>query len=1015
MFRNLARISMVLLIWGAGVLQAQKQLPNQSHGNIQATPEWERIREGLRKARPMPDPQHPLMLNTKTPHGDLIRFDPRTGGTSNLPSADVPTSLGVDRNDGNPGAKPIPVQGGSHSKIAAGRAEGASKAGTSGANIKFGATAPSPFYYPYSYPWNTVSRMLGRWNVAGVDYFWLCSASTASDFHVISAGHCVYNHDPTNDGSGTGAGFANEMWVWSAETDVVDPIDPTNWPDYPYGVAKATLFTTYNAWIGSSDLNWDFSFITLDRRLGDHVGWMGREWGTTTSSLNFDGYPAEAPYVPSNNPYQYPGYDANNVIGYTCCRIQMNAYTYGGHSGGPDWRFDGTNRYVEGVNSTSDRVGYAEATLLTSQIETDLENTIAADQGARPPTDLAQVIEWVFDTTSKGLGQPSTQIGYTFPMTINSFNAGYVDAGDTTADIYLTSDPNNITGGTYIETYDFGYLGTYSYTVQNPNITIPTYVSPGTFYVGYVLNAANPQYNTDNNSVVITNQTMTTYCNADVYEPDNSYTQASLLSSGSIQNHTICAQTDQDWVRFTVTQTSAATLSTEGFAGGDTTMTLYNSSLVQVDYNDDNGIDYYSTINRTCASNPLTPGTYYVLTQSYANATIIPNYTLSLNTTVCPVTTATALTSSLNPATLGQSVTFTATVTSGSGTPTGSVTFKDGASTLGSATLSSGKASFSTTALAVGAHSITAVYAGSSPYTGSTSAALGETVNKAASTTTAKSSLSPSTYGIVVTFTATVKSTTTGTPTGTLVFKDGATTLGSAALSGGSAVFSTSTLGAGSHSITAVYSGDSNFTGSTSAALSEPVNRAASSTTVASSLNPSSFGVSVTFTATPKSSTSGNPTGAITFKDGAAAIGTATISGGVAKMTTSTLAVAGHSITAVYNGDLNFTGSTSAVLKQTVNKAGTASTVTSSLNPSKHGTAVTFTASIKSLTTGTPTGSVAFKDGTTTLGNGTLSGGKATLATSALAAGSHSITVVYAGDTSFLGSTSPALVQTVTP
>ena len=96
------------------------------------------------------------------------------------------------------------------------------------------------------------------------------------------------------------------------------------------------------------------------RALG-HTGWMGREWGATTSSLNFDGYPAEAPYVPSDNPFQYPGYDANNVLGYTCCRIQLGAYIYGGHSGGPEWRFDGTNRYVEGVNSTSNRAGYAQA------------------------------------------------------------------------------------------------------------------------------------------------------------------------------------------------------------------------------------------------------------------------------------------------------------------------------------------------------------------------------------------------------------------------------------------------------------------------------------------------------------------------------------------------------------------------------------------------------------------------------------------------------------------------------
>ncbi len=1006
---------MVLLISSTGIALAQKQPPKQPQGEIKASSEWERVREGLKKARPMPDPLHPLMIKTETPRGGLIRFDPLTGGTSNMPSPDAPAVPGANRHDGNQGAKPTPAQGGSPSKAAPGREEGVSKAGAPQANIKPATTAPSPLYYPYSFPYNTVSRILGRWNVGGVDYYWLCSASTASDFHLISAGHCVYNHDPIGDGSGTSPGFANEMWAWSAETDVVDPVDPNNWPDYPYGVAKMTLMTTYNSWISSSDLNWDFSFITLDRRIGDHVGWMAREWGTTTSSLNFDGYPAEAPYVPSNNPYQYPGYDANNVLGYTCCRIQMSAFIYGGHSGGPDWRFDGTNRYVEGVNSTSNRAGYAEATLLTGQIETDLMNTIAADQGARPPVDRAQVIEWVFDSSSKGLGQISTEIGYTFPITMNAFNAGYADAGDTTADVYLTTDPNNVTSGTYIGTYDFGYLGTYSYTVQTPSITIPTYVNPGSYYVGYALNSANSQYYTDKNTVVITSQSMYAYCNADGYEPDNFYTQASALASGVTQAHSICDKTDQDWAVFTVPLTSSATISTEGFTGGDTTMTLYNSSIVQIDYNDDNGVDYYSTINRTCATNPLAPGTYYVQVQSYTNARIIPNYTLSLSTTVCPVSTSTTVASSLNPAAFGQSVTFTATVASGSGTPTGSVTFKDGAATLSSATLSGGKATLTTSALAVGSHSITAVYGGSSPYTGSTSAALTETVNKAASTTTAKSSVNPSAFGAVVTFTAAVKSSTTGTPTGSVTFKDGAATLGSVALSGGSGALSISTLGAGAHSITVVYNGDSNFTGSTSAALAQTVNKAASKATVKSSLNPSSFGTAVTFTATVKSVTTGTPTGTVTFKNGTTTLGTGTLSGGAATLTTSTLGVGSHSITVVYAGDTNFTASTSAALTQAVNKAGTSSVVASSLNPSKHGTSVTFTATVKSLTSGTPTGSVVFKDGATTLGTGTLSGGKATVATSVLTTGSHSITVVYGGDTSFTGSTSPALVQTVTP
>ena len=92
------------------------------------------------------------------------------------------------------------------------------------------------------------------------------------------------------------------------------------------------------------------------------------------------------------------------------------------------------------------------------------------------------------------------------------------------------------------------------------------------------------------------------------------------------------------------------------------------------------------------------------------------------------IATTTTVVSSLNPSPLGVSVTFTATVTSGSGVPTGTVTFRDGAATLGTSPLSSGTASFSTSALSAGTHSITAVYGGSSPFGGSTSAVLSQVV-----------------------------------------------------------------------------------------------------------------------------------------------------------------------------------------------------------------------------------------------------------------------------------------------
>lgn len=193
--------------------------------------------------------------------------------------------------------------------------------------------------------------------------------------------------------------------------------------------------------------------------------------------------------------------------------------------------------------------------------------------------------------------------------------------------------------------------------------------------------------------------------------------------------------------------------------------------------------------------------------------------------------TETTLASSPNPSKFGQSVTFTASVSvtpPGSGTPTGTVTFKDGQTTLGTGDLdSSGQATFTTSALSVGSHSITAEYGGDSNFNGSTSAALAQTVEKADTEVSLASSPNPSTSGQSVTFTATVSAASgAGSPTGTVTFKDGATTLGTGTLdSSGKATLTTSTLAVGSHSITAEYGRSSSFNPSTSAVLTQTVEK----------------------------------------------------------------------------------------------------------------------------------------------------------------------------------------------
>jgi hypothetical protein len=184
-----------------------------------------------------------------------------------------------------------------------------------------------------------------------------------------------------------------------------------------------------------------------------------------------------------------------------------------------------------------------------------------------------------------------------------------------------------------------------------------------------------------------------------------------------------------------------------------------------------------------------------------------------------------------------------------------------------------------------------------------------------------------------------------------------------------------------------------------------------------SSVNQPVYGQSVTFTAdiTANAPGSGTPTGTVTFLDGSSTLGTGVLSGGVALLTTSGLAVGNQAITISYGGDANFIGSTSSTLTQTVGQDSTSTAVTTSVNPASSGQNVTFTAVVSagSPGSGTPTGTVIFEDGGVSIGSGSLSGGVATFSTSGLSVGTHAITVAYAGDSNFSSSLSAALTQTV--
>jgi hypothetical protein len=230
----------------------------------------------------------------------------------------------------------------------------------------------------------------------------------------------------------------------------------------------------------------------------------------------------------------------------------------------------------------------------------------------------------------------------------------------------------------------------------------------------------------------------------------------------------------------------------------------------------------------SCAVAFPTAGTRAV-TATYGGDSTFLGSTTAQSYTVNPAPTATTVVSSANPSLSGLGVTFTATVTAvppGAGTPSGTVSFADGATPLGTVPLVAGVVSFTASGLALGSHSITATYSGDGNYLTS-SGTVAQQVSQAGTQTSLASSKNPSSTGEPVTLTATVAvlAPGTGTPTGGVTFLDGSTELGTATLNAaGTAAFTTTTLAIGSHSITAAYSGDTNFNASTSPALTQTVN-----------------------------------------------------------------------------------------------------------------------------------------------------------------------------------------------
>jgi large repetitive protein len=447
------------------------------------------------------------------------------------------------------------------------------------------------------------------------------------------------------------------------------------------------------------------------------------------------------------------------------------------------------------------------------------------------------------------------------------------------------------------------------------------------------------------------------------------------------------------------------------------------------------------------SSSTIAAGTYSLVAHDNSNPPpLVADSTPADSLTVAAAHTSVTVTPATPPVVSGQTISFSAKISNTSATnekPTGTVIFERNGVQFGptinlpaeatgnSTTVTSAVTSFT---VANGGTTITAVYANSdgnfNPSNGRTNPFIAAQASTTTSDVTSSASSPP--FGETVTFSATISAVApgAGVPTGSVTFKEGATSLGTGTVNGsGVATFTSASLTAGTHTITASYGGDINFTASTDTGsatkLQQEITQAATTLSdVTSSLaSPYSFGQTVTYTATVSVTAPGGGTvaGTVTFKDQNGTLGNGSVgAGGVATFSTASVTVGTHTITASYGGSANYTSSndfaSGTPLVQTVNQSTSGITVSVPAGTVYFGQVITYTATVSNTGggTGAPTGTVTFTilNGATTINSGSemLSATSATqsqakyVTTGSMGGITQTVSAKYNGDTNFSSS-----------
>ena len=409
------------------------------------------------------------------------------------------------------------------------------------------------------------------------------------------------------------------------------------------------------------------------------------------------------------------------------------------------------------------------------------------------------------------------------------------------------------------------------------------------------------------------------------------------------------------------------------------------------------------------------------------NTVTSPGVTINVTKGTTTLTVTPASTTPTANTTMLVTATINATVT-GSTVPTGTISFTMDGAPVGSGTVSGGTtASTTVTVPATGTHTLQASYSGDVNFNGSISPTVTFTVAKTATTTILVPATTAPALGATLPITATVTPATPGPnpPTGSITFTVDGVTKGIQPLTPGIPATASMTLPAlppGTHTLAAVYTGDTYYATSTATGVTVTVPKSPTTMTVTpATISPpggSSLAVSAVIVATSPGSTP--PTGTVDFTlDGATVATSAVVPGSPATATATIPAIAAgtHVLAANYSGDTYYASTIAGSVTITVSKSPTTITVAPSTLTPTAGGSMTVTATIASSSPSTtgPSGTVSISMDGVTVATGTVTPGTpatAIVTVPLVAAGTHILAGTYSGDSYYTGSSSSTVAIT---